>query len=71
MIARRLGKEIHVCVLMDNHYHLLVWCLGAELNDALAWLQATCAVRLNWAHRRRGPVFQERFKSVLIWVEAA
>jgi len=58
-------------VLMDNHYHLLVRCRRSDLGETLRWLQTAYAVSFNGAHRRRGHVFQGRYKSVLIQDEAA
>jgi REP element-mobilizing transposase RayT len=65
-LAGRFGTEVHAFVLMDNHYHLLVRCRQATVSETLRWLQTAYAIRFNWAHRRRGHVFQGRFKSVLI-----
>ena len=65
-LPERFGTEVHAFVLMDNHYHLLVRCRRTDLSETLRWLQTSYSVRFNWAHRRRGPVFQGRFKSALI-----
>lgn len=70
-LPERFGVEVHAFVLMDNHYHLLVRCRRASLSETLRWLQTTYAVRFNWAHRRRGHVFQGRFKAILIRDESA
>ncbi len=67
----RFGTEIHAFVLMGNHYHLLVRCRRTDLSETMRWLQTAYAIKFNWAHRRRGHVFQGRFKSVLIKDEAA
>lgn len=67
----RFETEIHAFVLMDNHYHLLMRCRGAGVSETLRWLQTAYAIRFNWAHGRRGHVFQGRFKSVLIREEGA
>lgn len=67
----RFGTEVHAFVLMDNHYHLLVRCCGADLSETLQWLQTSYAVRFNWAHGRRGHVFQGRFKSVIVQQDGA
>ena len=63
--------EIHAFVLMDNHYHLLLRCAQANLSDAIRWLQVSYSSRFNWAHRRRGHLFQGRFKSMLVLDETA
>jgi REP element-mobilizing transposase RayT len=70
-LPERFGTEIHAFVLMDNHYHLLVRCRRSDLSETLRWLQTAYAIGFNWAHRRRGHVFQGRFKSVLIRDESA
>jgi len=61
--------QIHAYVLMNNHYHLLIRCLEPNLSEAIRWLQVSYASRFNWAHRRRGHVFQGRSKLVLLLKE--
>lgn len=70
-VPGRFGTEIHAFVLMENHYHLLMRCRRGEVSETLRWLQTAYAIGFNWAHRRRGHVFQGRFKSVLIGEEGA
>ncbi|MFM8358833.1 MAG: transposase [Verrucomicrobiota bacterium] len=70
-LPERFSLEVHAFVLMSNHYHLLVRCREANLSEAIRWLQVSYAGRFNWAHRRRGHVFQGRFKSVLLLEERA
>ena len=65
-LPERFSLEVHVFVLMDNHYHVLLRCRVANLSEAVRWLQTRFAGRFNWAHRRHGHVFQGRFKAVLI-----
>lgn len=67
----RFRAEVHAFVLMDNHYHLLLRCRGTNISETLRWLQTAYAVRFNWRHRRRGHVFQGRYKSVLVGDEGA
>jgi len=69
-LPERFSLELHAFVLMANHYHLLLRCREANLSHAIRWLQTSYAGRFNWAHRRRGHVFQGRFKSVLILEES-
>ena len=63
-MAGRFRVRIHAYVLMDNHYHLLARTGEPNLSHA-RWLNVTCAVKFNGAHRCHGTVFQGRFKSVL------
>ena len=69
-LPERFRLEVHVFVLMDNHYHLLVRTGQPNLSHAIRWLNVTYAVKFNWAHRSHGTVFQGRFKSVLIQEES-
>ena len=70
-LPERFGTEVHAFVLLHNHYHLLIRCRRSDVSETLRWLQTAYAIWFNWAHRRRGHVFQGRFKSVLIHDEAA
>ena len=70
-LPSRFGLEIHAFVLMGNHYHLLARCRRDPLGEPMRWLHTSHSVRFNWKHRRRGHVFQGRYKSVLIRDEAA
>lgn len=70
-LPERFSLEVHAFVLMNTHYHLLLRCREANLSDAVRWLQVSYAGRFNWAHQRRGHVFQGRFKSVLLLGEGA
>ncbi|MCC7373719.1 MAG: transposase [Verrucomicrobiales bacterium] len=70
-VPNRFGAEIHAFVVMDNHYHLLLRCRRVDVSETVRWLQTAYAIRYNWAHRRRGHVFQGRFKSALIRDESA
>jgi REP element-mobilizing transposase RayT len=62
----RFRTEIHAFVLMDNHYHLLMRTPDANLSEAIRWLQVSYSSAFNWAHGIRGPLFQGRFRSLLI-----
>jgi REP element-mobilizing transposase RayT len=62
----RFRVEVHAFVLMDNHYHLLVRTVDANLSEAIRWLQVSYSSAFNWAHRIHGHLFQGRFRSVLI-----
>ncbi len=65
-LPERFGTEVHALVLMDNHHHLLARCRRTDLSETLRWPQTAYAMWFNRAYRRRGHMFQGRFKSVLI-----
>lgn len=52
--------------LMDNHVHLLFDDPDNQMSIAMHAIDTAYAMRFNVKTGRRGPVFQERFKSVVI-----
>jgi len=53
-------------VLMDNHFHLLVEALEGNLSVAMQWLQTSYSMWFNRKYGRVGPLFQGRFKAVVV-----
>jgi len=62
----QFGIEVHAYCLMPNHYHAVVGTPRGNLSRAVGWLQATYTARFNARHRRRGHLFQGRFKAQLV-----
>ena len=62
----RFALRLHAYVLMNNHYHLLVETPLANLSQAMQWLNVSYSVWFNRRHERVGPLFQGRFKAVLV-----
>ena len=70
--VRRLGRlaeetrtPIYAWALMSNHAHLLL-CSGVMgLAKFMRRLLTGYAVRYNLRHRRHGPLFQDRYKSIV------
>ena len=58
------GWRVHAWVLMSNHFHLLLETPQANLVTGMKWLLGTFSQGWNRARRRRGHVFQGRYKSV-------
>ena len=72
----RFGVKVHVYVLMDNHFHLLLETPEANLSQAMQWLNVSYSVWFNRRHDRAGHLFQGRFKAILVeddagWQEVA
>ena len=65
-MRERYAVQIHAYVLMPNHYHLLIRTPAANASRAIQWLNVSYGVWYNRRHKRVGPIFQGRFKSVLI-----
>lgn len=53
-------------VLMDNHVHFIVQTPDANLSRAMQWLKVSYSMWFNKKHQRVGPLFQGRFRSVLV-----
>lgn len=67
--SSRFSIRIHTYCLMTNHYHLLVETPEANLSRAIQWINVSYAVYFNVKRRRRGHLFQGRFKSLLVEAE--
>jgi REP element-mobilizing transposase RayT len=63
---RRFRLRIFAYVLMDNHVHLVVQTPEVNLSRAMQWLKVSYSMWFNAKHGRVGPLFQGRFKSVLV-----
>jgi REP element-mobilizing transposase RayT len=64
--VERFGLRVHAYCLMPNHYHVVVGTPRGNLSRGLGWVQATYTARFNARHRRRGHLFQGRFKAQLV-----
>lgn len=62
----RYAVRVHAYVLMTNHYHLLIQTPEANASRAMQWLNVSYSLWYNCRHNRVGPLYQGRFKSVLI-----
>ena len=68
--AERYRLLCHSYCLMGNHYHIVVGVPGANLSQAMHWLNGVFAQYSNRRHQRTGHLLQGRFKSVLIGDDA-
>jgi REP element-mobilizing transposase RayT len=65
-LSERFNINIHVYVLMENHYHLLIKTPEANLSKAMQWFGTTYTRRFNLHNDRDGHLFQGRFKSIIV-----
>ena len=65
-VCQQTGWLIHAYVLMSNHYHLLLETPEANLVAGMKWFQGTYTQRFNSMFRRRGHLFQGRYKAIPI-----
>ena len=57
---------IHSYVLMDNHYHIILETPGANLTKVMHYINASYAAYYNARHKRVGPLYQGRYKSIIV-----
>ncbi len=65
-VVSRTGWIVHAYVLMDNHYHLLIETPKPNLSRGMRQLNGVYTQRFNILHASGGPVFQGRFKAILV-----
>lgn len=61
--------KIYSYCIMDNHLHLLVECNVEDLSLLMKRINIAYAIYYNFKNNRIGPVFQDRFKSEIIFNE--
>ncbi len=64
--VQRYNWICHGYCLMDNHYHLLIETLDANLSLGMRQLNGIYTQHSNRKHNKVGHVFQGRFKSILV-----
>ncbi|MCX5667176.1 MAG: transposase [Candidatus Omnitrophica bacterium] len=57
---------IHTYCLMRNHYHLIIETPDANLSKVMHYLNTSYAVYFNTKYKRSGPLYQGRFKAILV-----
>ncbi|MBN2685981.1 MAG: transposase [Pontiellaceae bacterium] len=63
---RRFRLCIYAYVLMKNHFHLIVCTPEANLSAVMQWLKVSYSMWFNAKYQRVGPLFQGRFKGILV-----
>lgn len=58
--------KIHAFCLLDNHVHLILEPVGAPISSCIHAFSFRYAQYFNKRHRRRGYLYQGRYKSILI-----
>lgn len=57
---------IHAYILMNNHYHIILETPRANLSKIMHYLNTAYAAYFNSKHKRVGPLYQGRFKAILV-----
>jgi len=69
-VHERFNWRIHAYCLMDNHYHLLIETLDANLSKGMRQLNGVYTQLFNRNHSRVGHVFQGRYKAIIVQKES-
>lgn len=65
-VCVRRGWQVFSWVLMDNHFHLFLRTPHADLSAGMHDLNSAYATHFNRTSNRNGPLFQGRFKGILV-----
>ena len=60
------GWQVHACVLMPDHFHLVVETPQPNLVAGMKWLLGTYTSRFNRRHKLFGHLFSGRYKSLIV-----
>jgi len=64
--AQKLGWKVHAWVIMTNHFHVALETPPGNLVEGMKLWQGSFATRYNRLHKEQGPIFQGRYKSMLV-----
>lgn len=65
-VVKKYNWLCHTYCLMDNHYHLMIETLDANLSLGMRQLNGVYTQRYNRRHGKPGHLFQGRFKAILV-----
>lgn len=66
---RKYVVELYAYCVMSNHFHLLLCTNTVKIGTVMQTPLARIAQRWNWEYGRKGPVYDDRFKSIAITSE--
>jgi REP element-mobilizing transposase RayT len=64
--CERHGWRVHAWVMMGNHFHLLLETPEPNLGTGMRWFMGVVSQGWNRRRKRRGHVFQGRYKAVIV-----
>ncbi|BCX46908.1 transposase [Haloferula helveola] len=65
-VCGKYGWRVHAYVLMGNHFHLLLETPQPNLVSGMKWLMGVHSQDWNRKRKRRGHVYQGRYKAVVV-----
>ncbi|SNV81203.1 transposase IS200-family protein [Clostridium cochlearium] len=63
---KQYGFKVYAYCLMTNHGHFIIDSNGADISKIMHGLNFSYAINFNKINKRRGPLFQDRFKSKIV-----
>ena len=63
---RIYGFKVYAYCLMSNHGHFIIDSNGADISKIMHGLNFKYAINFNRIHKRKGHLFQDRFKSKMV-----
>lgn len=65
-LKKKYDHSLYAYCLMPNHFHLSIQTRKTPISKIMASLSTSYSMFFNRKHKRVGPLFQNRFKSILI-----
>jgi len=65
-VCARFNWTCHAYCQLTNHYHLVIETREANLSKGMRQLNGVYTQRFNRRHQHAGPIFQGRFKAILV-----
>lgn len=65
-LKKKYDHSVYAYCLMPNHFHISVQTRKIPISKIMASLTTSYSLHLNNKYKRVGPVFQNRFKSILV-----
>lgn len=65
-VVKRYNWLCHAYCLMNTHYHLVIETPDGNLSSGMRHLNGVFTQKSNWKNKRKGHIFQGRYKSILI-----
>ncbi|MCR1970737.1 transposase [Clostridium cochlearium] len=63
---KQYGFKVYAYCLMTNHGHFIIDSNGADISKIMQGQNLSYAINFNKINKRRGPLFQDRFKSKIV-----
>ena len=63
----KFASICHAYCLMGNHYHLIIQTPRANISKVMHYINTSYVVYYNRRHSRVGPLYQGRYKSILVY----